>query len=171
MLIVKHFFPAIIDCEEETSLSSSVLKWILFCWCNHFISVLLMLISENELRLYIQRGENWEQSSTPRHPGKVEGRMHASEDRNSPFSVTWETKFYKEGARDCPVLAGRQELVTLWKLQGIGLVKMRSDRILICLSLLCRHTDLKGTKRGWAGVGAVVIRPSRLIGKTRKKKS
>lgn len=34
----------------------------------------------------------------------------------------------------------------------IGLVKMRSDRILICLSLLCRHTDVKGKRRGvWRG--------------------
>lgn len=34
----------------------------------------------------------------------------------------------------------------------IGQVKMRSDRILICLSLLCRHTDVKG-KRGGGVVG------------------
>ena len=34
----------------------------------------------------------------------------------------------------------------------IGLVKMRSDRILICLSRLCRHTDVKGKRRGvWRG--------------------
>lgn len=86
-----------------------------------------------------------------------------------PFRVTWEATFYKEGAWDRPVLTGRQELVTLWKLQGIGLVKMRSDRILICLSLLCRHTDVKGKRRGCVAVGPVVIRPSRLIEKLEKK--
>lgn len=47
---------------------------------------------------------------------------------------------------------------------------MRSDRILICLSLLCRHTDVKGKRRGCVAVGAAVIRPSRLIGKLKKKK-
>lgn len=37
----------------------------------------------------------------------------------------------------------------------IGLVKMRSDRILICLSQLCRHTDVKGKRRVvcWGGSG------------------
>lgn len=37
----------------------------------------------------------------------------------------------------------------------IGLVKMRSDRTLICLSRLCRHTDVKGKRRGgvWWGCG------------------
>lgn len=86
-----------------------------------------------------------------------------------PFRVTWGTTFYTEGAWDRPVLTGRQELVTLWKLQGIGLVKMRSDRILICLSLLCRHTDVKGKRRGCVVEGAGVIRPSRLIEKLGKK--
>lgn len=49
----------------------------------------------------------------------------------------------------------------------IGLVKMRSDRILICLSLLCRHTDVKGKRKEG---GAVVIRLSRLIGELKKRK-
>lgn len=47
---------------------------------------------------------------------------------------------------------------------------MRSDRILICLSLLCRHTDVKGKRRGCVAVGAAVIGPSRLIGKIKKEK-
>lgn len=58
----------------------------------------------------------------------------------------------------------------MWKLQGIGLVKMRSDRILICLSLLCRHTDVKGKRRGCVVVGAGVIRPSSLIEKLGEKR-
>lgn len=37
---------------------------------------------------------------------------------------------------------------------------MRSDRILICLSLLCRHIDVKGKRRGCVVVGAAVIMPS-----------
>lgn len=36
----------------------------------------------------------------------------------------------------------------------IELVKIRTDRILICLSQLCRHTDVKGKRRGmWWGAG------------------
>lgn len=37
----------------------------------------------------------------------------------------------------------------------VGLVKIRTDRILICLSQLCRHIDVKGKRRGmwWGGSG------------------
>lgn len=45
----------------------------------------------------------------------------------------------------------------------IRAVKIRSDRILICLSLLCRHTEVKGE---WG----FVIRLQRLIEETVKKK-
>lgn len=130
--------------------------------CNHLISAHLLVISANELRPQMQRGGTSEQSSNPWHLGKVEkeGRQAWCRGHERPFGVTWGTTFYTEGAWDRPVLTGRQELVTLWKLQGIGLVKMRSDRILICLSLLCRHTDVKGKRRGCVVVGAGVIRPT-----------
>lgn len=51
----------------------------------------------------------------------------------------------------------------------IGLVKMRSDRILICLSRLCRHTDVKGKRRGvwWGGSGYQAFTSDR---ETEKKK-
>lgn len=54
----------------------------------------------------------------------------------------------------------------------IGLVKMRSDRILICLSLLCRHTDVKGKRRGvWrGGTGYQALTSDRETEKKRKKK-
>lgn len=59
----------------------------------------------------------------------------------------------------------------------IGLVKMRSDRILICLSLLCRHTDVKGKRRevwwwgwGWWGSGYQAFTSDRKTEKKEKRK-
>lgn len=135
--------------------------------CNHLISVHLLLICANELRPHMQRGGN----SIKQTLSPLEGcgwTYALFWGQKQPFLVTWGTTFYK-GAWDRPVLTGRQELVTLWKLQGIGLVKMRSDRILICLSLLCRHTDVKGKRRGCVVAGAGVIGPSRQIEKLEKK--
>lgn len=81
----------------------------------------------------------------------------------------------KKGDWDCPVRNVRQEACHL--VEGaesrIGPAKMRSDRILICLSRLCRHTDVKGKRRGGrGGCGGVaaVIRLSCLIGKLKKER-
>lgn len=54
----------------------------------------------------------------------------------------------------------------------IGLVKMRSDRILICLSRSCRHTDVKGKRRGvwWGGSGYQAFTSDRETEKKRKKR-
>lgn len=137
--------------------------------CNHLISVHLVLICANELWPHMQRsGNSIKQTLSPLESCGWTYALFWGQ--KQPFPVTWETTFYKEGAWDRPVLTGRQELVTLWKLQGIGLVKMRSDRILICLSLLCRHTDVKGKRRGCVVAGAGVIGPSRLIEKLEGKK-
>lgn len=53
----------------------------------------------------------------------------------------------------------------------IGLVKIRSDRILICLSLLCRHTDVKGKRRGvwWGGSGYLAFTSDRETEKGKKR--
>lgn len=54
----------------------------------------------------------------------------------------------------------------------IGLVKMRSDRILICLSRLCRHTDVKGKRRGvcWGGSGYRAFTSDREAEKRKKER-
>ncbi len=54
----------------------------------------------------------------------------------------------------------------------IGLVKMRSDRILICLSRLCRHTDVKGKRRGvwWGGSGYQAFTSDRETEKKKKER-
>lgn len=54
----------------------------------------------------------------------------------------------------------------------IGLVKMRSDRILICLSRPCRHTDVKGKRRGvwWGGSGYQAFTSDRKTEKKEKRK-
>lgn len=55
----------------------------------------------------------------------------------------------------------------------IGLVKIRSDRILICLSQLCRHTDVKGKRReggGWGGSGYQAFTSDRETGEKKEKR-
>lgn len=57
----------------------------------------------------------------------------------------------------------------------IGQVKMRSDRILICLSRLCRHTDVKGKRREevgavwWGGGGYQAFTSDRETEKRKKR--
>lgn len=54
----------------------------------------------------------------------------------------------------------------------IGLVKIRSDRILICLSLPCRHTDVKGKRGGgawWGGSGYQAFTSDRETEKGKKR--
>lgn len=93
---------------------------------------------------------------------------------DSVFQSHLKHNILQTGDCDCPVHDHEPGLCHL--MEGaesrIGLEKIRTDRILICLSSLCRHTDVKGKRRGmwWGGTGYQAFTSDRKREKKKEKK-
>lgn len=100
-------------------------------------------------------------------------RCHRSRDRDC-LSESLERQYFTK--RRLRLSVADREAGACHLVEGaesrIGLVKMRSDRILICLSQPCRHTDVKGRRRGvwWGGSGYRAFTSDRETEKKEKRK-